>query len=269
MGLQKEFSLPYDDYLSFFDEHGGTPGTYLSDHYERFRKTYNEFNATWDGGNRILDIGSHWLHQAVMWSQSGYAVTAVEIPEMFLNDMVPRVADATNIRLHGCADLGRASDLDSLPENSADVVLFSEILEHITFNPIPLWKQVHRILAPGGRILVTTPNYYSWKGRAWQPLRFLRGQGGGISIDEIIGIGTYGHHWHEYSLREVKRYFAMLSPDFIVTKAKIVPTYMRSRTRWKNVIQAMLDTIPLLRPNLHVEVTLPAKDHGIVAQSRY
>ncbi|MDY0982069.1 MULTISPECIES: class I SAM-dependent methyltransferase [Stenotrophomonas] len=269
MELQKEFSLQYSDYLALFDEHGGTPEYYLSDHYERFRKTFNEFNATWNGGTRVLDIGAHWLHQAVMWRRSGYSVTAVEFPEIFLNPMVLPIANAMKIKLHGCADLGAAGELEAIPDNSADVVLFSEILEHITFNPIALWKQVHRILAPGGRIVVTTPNYYSWKGRAWQPLRFLRGQAGGISVDEVLGLGTYAHHWREYSMGEVKRYFQKLSPDFVITKAKVVPTYMRSRTRWKSSVQAILDTVPLLRPNLHIEVSLPAKEYGIVAQFRY
>jgi hypothetical protein len=107
------------------------------------------------------------------------------------------------------------------------------------------------------------------KGRAWQPLRFLRGDGGGIPVEEILGMRTYAHHWREYSLAEIKRYFQLLSPDFVITKATFVPTYMRSRTRWKRVAQTQVDTVPVLRPNLHVQVSMPSKARGIVAQFSY
>ncbi|WP_367345513.1 class I SAM-dependent methyltransferase [Stenotrophomonas bentonitica] len=267
--METKFELDYDTFLALLRLHGETPERYLDDHFQRFKKTYNEFNSTWGGGNRVLDIGAHWLHQAVVWSRSGYNVTAVEFPEMFLNPSVSELGNAHRIHLHGCSDMGTARDLEGIPDDAADIILFSEILEHITFNPIPLWRPVHRILAPGGRIVITTPNYYSWKGRAWQPMRFLRGQGGGISVGEVVGIHTYAHHWREYSLGELREYFERLSPDFTITKAKLVPTYMRSRTRWKNLVQAGLDLVPLLRPNLHVEITLPDKKRGIVATARY
>lgn len=257
------------EFMAYFQKHGGTPEVYLSDHFARFKKTFAEFDSRWKGGRRVLDIGAHWLHQAVIWSRGGYEVTAVELPALFQEENVLRVAKASNIRLLGCADLGAASDLDALPADSFDVVLFTEILEHITFNPIDLWKQVYRALSPGGQIVITTPNYYSWRGRAWRPLRFLTGQAGGISVDDVIGVGTYAHHWREYSLAEVKHYFQLLSPDFVISKAKCIPTYQRSLVRWKSVIQATMDVLGPLRPNLHVEIGLPQKRHGILAQARY
>ena len=262
-------SSEYKEFLAFFDDYGGTPEVYLRDHYERFRKTLEEFSRTWSGGARVVDIGAHCLHQSVMWSQGGYAVTAVEFPDMFADERIQRLARDCGIHLQGCADLAHAVEMNAIPDSSVDVVIFSEILEHITFNPIPLWKHVHRILSPNGRVLITTPNYYSWRGRAWQWLRFVRGAGGGIPVDDVIGLGTYAHHWKEYSLDEIKRYFARLSPDFAIVKAKIMPTFMKSRTRWKSVAQGILDIAPILRPNLHVEVALTNKIHGIIAKSRY
>ncbi len=258
-----------EECLAFFREHGGTPEVYFSDHFERFRKTFHEFDGDWKGGRRVLDIGAHWLHQALIWSRGGYAITAVEFPALFLEENVRRAASAANIRLLGCADLGSATDLSALPDDSADVVLFTEILEHITFNPIAFWKQIYRILAPGGRIIVTTPNYYSWRGRAWRPLRFLAGRGGGLPVEDVIGVGNYAHHWKEYSLGEVKRYFGLLSPDFVVAKAKRVPTYQRSRVGWKRAVQTVMDVMPLTRPNMHVEIALPQKRQGIVAVASY
>lgn len=256
----------YRDYVALFEQHGGTEEAYLADHYRRFAVTLETFRASWDAkGGRVLDIGAHWLHQAVMWRQAGFEVTAVDLPGTFVVPSVRSIAQAMDIPLIPCADLEHAGALEAIPDSSMDVVLFTEILEHITFNPIAFWRQVHRILAPGGRIVVTTPNYYSWKGRAWQFARYLRGYGGGIPVDQVLGTHTYGHHWREYSRKEVLRYFQLLSPDFVPLTARLMPSYMRSKVPWKGAAQWLLDRVPLLRPNLHVEIGLPAKERGIVA----
>ncbi|WP_019465412.1 class I SAM-dependent methyltransferase [Dyella japonica] len=256
----------YDAFLALFEPHGGTPTDYLDDHYPRFRATLEEFKATWTKpGKRVLDVGAHWLHQSVMWRQSGFEVIAMDLPGTLQHPSVRSLAGQMDIELLPCPDMEHAHELSALPDDSVDVVLFTEILEHITFNPVGFWRQVHRVLKPGGRILVTTPNYYSWKGRAWQPLRFARGLGGGISVDEVLGKHTYAHHWREYSAREVARYFQLLSPDFSTAKLRLMHTYRLSDVPWKRSVQRLLDLCPLLRPNIHAEIELTEKRSGIVA----
>ena len=44
------------------------------------------------------------------------------------------------------------------PDASFDVILFCEILEHLVVDPIPVFSKLRRLLAPGGEIIVTTPN---------------------------------------------------------------------------------------------------------------
>lgn len=261
----------FDELIKLFDKYGGTPEVYLSQHYQRFIKTLDEFCSTRADHtrNRVLDIGAHWLHQSIIWRLAGFELTAVDLPGTFEEQNVIDIAAHFNVRLLKCPNLELAHELEALPDDSADVILFTEIIEHITFNPVMLWRQLYRVLAPGGRIVVTTPNYYSAKGRAWRPLRFMAGMGGGISIDEVLGVPTYGHHWREYSRREMLRYFKLLSPDFVVAKARAMPTYALSAVSWKRVLQVGFDRIPVLRPNLHIEIELPAKRHGIVAQPHW
>ena len=38
----------------------------------------------------------------------------------------------------------------------------------------------------------------------------------GLNVRQVFAHVTYGHHWKEYSARELVQYFAMLSPDFDV-----------------------------------------------------
>ncbi|GAB2191914.1 hypothetical protein MAH1_35230 [Sessilibacter sp. MAH1] len=260
--LDKHYS--YEDLKNILEQDDPIVLKYLQDHYWRFVKTLNEFKSTWpsDGG-RVLDVGAHWLHQSVIWKQAGFDITAIELSSVFSNSNIQNISKMLNIKLIPCSNLEDALELKSIPDNSMDIILFTEILEHITFNPIKFWKEIYRILNPGGKILITTPNYYSWKGKSWQFLRFITGNGGGITVDNVLSTNTYGHHWKEYSRKEIIKYFQLLSPDFISTKFRLMPTYNYSKVKWKNKVQSLLDLIPLLRPNLHIEICLPSKSKGI------
>ncbi|MGB0133434.1 class I SAM-dependent methyltransferase [Dokdonella sp.] len=241
----------------------------MTHHYRRFTSTLEEFCSTWDlsRGNRVLDIGAHWLHQAILWEHAGFKVTAVDMPITFEMTSVQSIARANNIQLIPCDDLEAASALDAIPDSSIDVILFTEIIEHLTFNPVRFWKQVYRILAPKGRLLVTTPNYYAWNGRAWDVMRFLRGFGGGLSVDGILGTNTHAHHWREFSRLELIRYFCLLSPDFNTVKAKSVRNYYpQVATGMKRVVSKAAEAIPGLRPNLHLGIDLRSKEQGIVME---
>lgn len=258
MNLTRETSvqppLARDALLAACRRHGHTDEAYLAHHYGRFIRTFGLFHATTPArrGARVLDLGAHWLHQALLWREAGYEVTAVDIPATFSLDAVRALAEAHAIPLLACADLDAARELERIPDASIDVVLFTEIIEHITFNPRRLWDQVRRAMAPGARVVVTTPNYYAFGSRAWQLRRVLRGGGGGIRVEDILDTPTYGHHWKEFSAAELERYFRLLSPEFHPVKLEFTgdgdaPSPHRS-VRW---LQRWL---PWLRPELHLEV---------------
>lgn len=46
-----------------------------------------------------------------------------------------------------------------LPDNQFDTILLSDVLEHIP-NPEALWKEITRLLKPGGKFLMHVPFYY-------------------------------------------------------------------------------------------------------------
>jgi len=143
----------------------------------------------------------------------------------------------------------------ALGPDSIDVVLFSEVLEHLAFNPLPFWQSVYEVLAPGGRIILTTPNFYFWKTRVRGALRFAIGNGGGVSVDDVLKRPTYAHHWKEYSTREIKRYFRLLSPDFRIHRVFCFSD------RFAHV--------GLFGRAIYAEIDLPAKQHGIVDDSAW
>lgn len=246
---------------------GGTDLGYLHHHYPRYAHTRREVEATaaLPAGACILDIGAHWLHQAALWVGEDREVLALDLPQTLELPEVQAAAHELGIHLLPNADLEAAPALAGLADASLDLILFTEIIEHITFNPVHLWSEVHRILKPGGRIVVTTPNYYAARGRLWTPRRFLARLGGGIEVNDILTMHTYAHHWKEYSLRELVKYFTLLSTDFNCIKALHVPDYYpgysgRPLRRLAGVLERRVE---LLRPNLHLEVRLEGKEGGI------
>lgn len=243
---------------------------YLQRHYARYADTYRRYHAGRGPacGGRLLDVGAHWLHQSTMWARAGYSVTALDLPATLACDHVRRLAADQSIQLISEPDLEHCASLADEPSDSYDVVLFTEVLEHITFNPVALWSSLYRVLRPGGRIVVTTPNYYALRGRLWSPLRFLSGSGGGLTVEKVLSIPTYGPHWKEYSMRELVRYFSLLSPDFRVDRANRVQAFStgKSRRPLAGLGRLAEQMAPALRPNLYLEVGLTEKRHGITTR---
>ncbi len=87
-------------------------------------------------------------------------------------------------------------------------MLFNELFEHLRIDPIFTLRQVLRVLRPGGRLLLSTPNLRSLRG-----LRnlILHDQGHAVSADiyaQYEKLETLGHmgHVREYTTRDVAEF---------------------------------------------------------------
>ena len=147
------------------------------------------------------------------------------------------------------------------------MVVFCEILEHITFNPVRFWRRVYDLLRPGGFIYLTTPNSLRLTNTLKTAFRLGARRGVGIPLEEIFGHVTYGHHWKEYSASELVDYFGRLSPDFRV-ETRYVDFGLEGRA-WSAPIRLFGGILPPFRPHLEAVVRIPAKTTWIAREKGY
>ena len=165
-------------------------------HLPRYRRNLSRIADLSSRGSRILDIGSHYLHQSVAMKLLGYNVVGMDVDVFASNPTI--VERARRFSIDNRSENNPASGVFLQgEENSFDLILFSEIMEHITFNPILFWKRCYALLKPGGIIYVTTPNSTTlWKmSSVIKNAIFLRGWG--TDVTAILSTVTYGHHWKE------------------------------------------------------------------------
>jgi len=93
-------------------------------------------------------------------------------------------------------------------DNSFDVVLFCEIIEHLLSDPVHALTEIRRVLKPGGDLVLTTPNV----ARLDNVRKIISGEN---VYDPYSGHGPYGRHNREYTQEDL---FNLLSANgFTVT----------------------------------------------------
>lgn len=111
-------------------------------------------------GERVLDIGCGNARDIAKIAAYGGYVIGVDISEGMVAAARQEV-ERTGIK--GITlQVGDATCLD-FPDASFDKVLCSEVIEHIPDAPQAL-REMHRVLKPGGTLVLSTPNKGSWYG---------------------------------------------------------------------------------------------------------
>jgi SAM-dependent methyltransferase len=133
-------------------------------------------------------------------------------------------------------------ETDTFPyaDQSFDVVLFSELIEHMGVNPVRSLAEIHRVLRPQGLVIVTTPNALSLERFA----SFVRGER--QMVDRYSPLFGYGaRHNREYHPRELRGLLEEtgFSVEEMITRDLLTksPFERLQRSIWKPLLRLYSD----------------------------
>jgi ubiquinone/menaquinone biosynthesis C-methylase UbiE len=117
---------------------------------------------------QLVRPGMRVLHAGCGWDKQGVSRPYADHCKVIGIDLDPRVATL----FHSEFLLGSVSQMP-FDADSFDLVFCEYVVEHLR-DPLAAFREMQRVLRPGGRILVLTPNLYSYKaiGAACTPHRF-------------------------------------------------------------------------------------------------
>lgn len=107
-------------------------------------------------GGRLLDVGCADGSYTLVMAEHFETVDAIDIEPARLDDLRAKLEQRGGAATPVTVAQMSADDLQ-FPDGCFDVVTAIEVLEHVADLDRTL-QEVHRVLAPGGRFLVTSPN---------------------------------------------------------------------------------------------------------------
>jgi 2-polyprenyl-3-methyl-5-hydroxy-6-metoxy-1,4-benzoquinol methylase len=114
----------------------------------------------------ILDVGCGSGMNSILLARKGHRMHGVDISEVAIEQY----------NSHGFD--GRVADIEAgleYDDSSFDMVFCSEVIEHMT-SPEALVLEIGRVLKPGGRLVLSTPNSAFWLYRALGLLGYTVGE---------------------------------------------------------------------------------------------
>jgi 2-polyprenyl-6-hydroxyphenyl methylase/3-demethylubiquinone-9 3-methyltransferase len=221
-----------------------------------------------------MDLGSKYLHQSSILSEKGFEMYAYDIPEIVGKKEVQKLADEKDIKLRATGNLAKGELAQKEGKNTYDAILVTEVLEHLAFNPLIMWKSIFRVLKPKSHIFISTPNSLSLNRRVVTLARVLAGVGVGVSVSGVMGTPTYGHHWKEYSIKEVYRYFEILNipkKDINISTYEYRPYKKEKKIRYKleNVMRKLGNKTYNMADEIFAVIRVPSPKPPVPSSEKY
>jgi SAM-dependent methyltransferase len=172
-----------------------------------WEEAFGRFLHTWDlvrdSQGRALELGANPYF--LTWILHEFTSLNLSLANFFggergqLSQMLSFEDDGSLVELEMVSELFNMEE-DRFPykDQSFDLVLFCEIIEHLLMNPLHALLEIRRVLRDNGVLVITTPNAV----RLENVFAMLAGTN---IYDPYSGFGPYGRHNREYIRVELRR----------------------------------------------------------------
>ena len=157
---------------------------------------------------KVLDMGSAPFYTALTLQNLGYELTCTDISPKRFGHLIERI---------GLEVIQTDFEKEKLPfaNDSFDVILFSEVFEHLRIDLIFTLSEIKRVMKSSGKLILSTPNFFDYT--KLTNLIFRR-QTSDIfkAYSKLHDLGHMGHV-REYTRRDVIRFLEKM--DLIIDQS--------------------------------------------------
>jgi SAM-dependent methyltransferase len=152
-------------------------------------------------GSHILEVGVTPGQCTQLLVESGYHVSGVDLNPANRKALWDRLGVEV-----------RQANLEREPipfeDNTFEAIVFSEVIEHLVYSPLPVLREFRRVLRPGGRAVISTPNELYAKSRLRTLLRVLLWRSLSTTAEfrhqmQLEGEARYTTHSRTYTMGEL------------------------------------------------------------------
>jgi len=196
------------------------------------------------GHLKILDVGCYPYHLGKALEDMGHEVWGIASEHEPIHGKKIKICNI---------------ETDKFPfkDNFFDLILFSEVLEHLPQSPGFALKEMLRVAKPDGHLLVTTPNI----ARSINRIKLLFGESVSYPLSQVLEESNmYHRHNREYTLPELGQLIQFSGWNIQQSEYFISYTPMRKRVKpdglflklvkWANYL--LMLAIPSLRDTLYI-----------------